>query len=285
MTNENEKKMPQSSSAKKAVGFAGMFFVAAMVLAAVFVPFQNVDSMTQTGTTEQLQLQAQDSDDEEDSDEDKMRTLTVSGTHEISMAPEKVDLYFSVETDSLKAKDSQAKNAENSAKVIAALKAAGISQDDIETVSYSLYELNEYDYTLNKNVKKGFRTTNSFKVSLTTINDAGKIIDAITSAGANRVDSIVFGLNDDTVKELKLLALEMAAADSLVKAKAMAKGVDVQVKQLESMSENSAYYYPQYARSYDLAAGASPAPESASTEFFAGDIKVSANVTATYSIE
>ncbi len=260
--------MKENIGLNKLFAVIGMALVGVLLVAGMMLPLTNVTSQT-TGA--------------EDEDDDAMRTITANGLSEISVAPEKVDIYVSVFTDSLKARDSQAENANTSQKVINALVAAGVPKAKIETTSYSLQELTEYNQLTYKYDKKGYRTTNSLKIELSNINDAGKIIDAAIAGGANRVDNIVFGLTDATQAKLKLQALENASADSLDKAKAMAAGVGVEVVQLETMSEQSSYYYPVYRSFQESAdsAGGAPAP----TEILAGDIKVSANVSATYSIE
>ena len=265
--------MPKENfSQKNFFAAIGVAAVCVLVLAGLFLPFPSVFSAT-----------APDGTNTGD-DKDEMRTVSVSGMSEISVAPEKVELYVSVVTESLKAKDSQAQNASAFQKVSAALLAAGVKKENIETVSYSLNEISEYDNLSQKYVKKGYRAVNAIKITVTSIADAGKIIDVATAAGANEVNNIVFGLTKKTEDELKLQALQNASADSLNKAKIMAKGVNVKIKQLESMTENSNVYIPYYAKAYDLRAEAAGAP-APSTEFFAGSIKVSASVQATYSIE
>ncbi len=274
MNEQIEVKKKEKSQATKMFAYIGMASVLVMVLAGAFLPFQNVNSQSETI--------ANFAEDEED---DHRRTITVSGSHEISVAPEKVDVYVSVVSDSLKAKDSQAQNALDSQKVINALLAVGVKSTDIETTSYSLNEINEWNNTTNKYDRKGYRTTNSLKITLANINDAGKIIDASITAGANRVDNIIFGLKDATQEQLKLQALEQASAVSKEKAMVMANGVGVTIVALDSMTENSNYYVPYYNTYQRAADSAGGVAESAPTEIYAGDIKISANVSATYTIK
>lgn len=218
-----------------------------------------------------------------DKDNAQLRSISVSGSSELSHAPEKVEVFFSVVTDSLKAADSQKKNAEVSAQVVSALQQAGFSRDSIETVSYSLQENREWEDFSRKYVLKGYKTINSLKVSSKNTGDAGKIIDAAIGAGANQIDSIAFSLTDDTVKELKLEALKKASEDTISKSSAIAGAVGVKVKQLETITENQTYYYPVY-KSY-AAPEASGIASDFSTQILEGQIKVSAQVSAVYSIE
>lgn len=259
---------------QKILSIFGVIAIAALIFAGIFLPLQNANSATPTDTANF----AETADEKEDK-----RTISVSGSYEVSAAPEKVEIHLSVESTALKAKDSQAKNADVSAKVLTALNAAGIPKTSIETTNYTLNENREWNEATRKYELKGYSTTNSLKISSTNINDAGKIIDAAVGAGANRVDSIVFSLTDAKTKELKLSALKKAGEETKQKAQTLADSVGVKIKQIESISEQSISFYPVYQDYYKTFAGASA--ESAPTEIIAGQIKVSAQVSAVYSIE
>lgn len=259
----------------KFFSYIGLAVVFALIAAGLFYPLQNVSSL-QAGQTVNLQ---------EDDDKDDARIISVMGSYEVSAQPEKVEVYLSIVSEALKAKDSQTQNADLSSKVINALVAAGIARSSIETVNYSLQEKNEWSEFARKYERKGYETTNQLKITSANTNDAGKIIDSAIASGANRIDSIAFSLTDAKVKQLKLEALKKASEETKQKADAMAGAVGVKVKQLESLSEQQTYYYPVYQnyKAFDAVAGA--APESAPTEILAGQIKVSAQVTAEYEIE
>ena len=256
------------------------FFFAAALLslfgaAAVFVPALS-DNQPQTAVFA----------GDEDEDEKDERTITVSGSASINAAPEKVEVYLSIETDHALAGTSQSKNAEASAKVIAGLKAIGIAASDIETTSYSLQELQEWNQAQSKYLKTGYRTAHSLKVSSTDTTMAGKIIDTAVENGVNRVDTVAFSLKDETVDALKLGALKLASAKSLDKAEALATGAGVQIVELKSMDESFVSYVPLYDKRYTYAESAgAPSPDGYSTDVLAGEIKVTAEIQATYTIQ
>jgi hypothetical protein len=214
-------------------------------------------------------------------DAENARLLSVSGKAEMSAEAEKVDLYFSVETDSYKASDSQQENAEIVQNVRAALQAMGFEKEDIESTSYLLQERNEYDYDLRKNIFLGYRTTHGLKVSLTELEKAGQVIDAAIGAGANRVSSVVFDLKPETVERLKKEALELAGQKAREKAESIAAGLGISVGEVQSVSESVVYStYRSYANDGMVMAEAAPV----ATEFVSGDIKVTANLNVNFLI-
>ncbi|MBI4044362.1 MAG: SIMPL domain-containing protein [Candidatus Diapherotrites archaeon] len=252
--------------------FSAAALLTLFILAAIFVP-------ALSGKEQQTAVFAED----EDEDEKDERTITVSGSASINAAPEKVEVYLSIETDNALAGVSQEKNAEVSAKVIAGLKAMGISASDIETTSYSLQEMQEWNEVQRKYLKTGYRTAHSLKVSSTDTTVAGKIIDSAVQNGANRVDTVAFSLKDETIDALKLDALKLASAKSIGKAEALASGAGVQIVELKSMNESYVSYVPFYNKSYAYDAGV--AESGAPTEVIAGEIKVTAEIQATYTIQ
>ncbi|MFH1588212.1 MAG: SIMPL domain-containing protein [Candidatus Diapherotrites archaeon] len=216
-----------------------------------------------------------------DSKEEK-RTVSVSAVSSISTAPNQTEIYLSIETDNLNAAKSQQENAEITAKVKKALLSAGVKETEIESTNYSLNELNEWDSISRKYIKKGYQTTHSLKVTVQGTSNAGTIVDAAVSAGTTRISGVSFTVDDKTREGIQLQALEQAAKTSKTKAETIAKGLGVKVKQVESADESSGYYYPQvnYSKTMmEASDGAMP------TEFSAGDIQITATVSAVYSIE
>ncbi|MBN2127424.1 MAG: SIMPL domain-containing protein [Candidatus Diapherotrites archaeon] len=212
----------------------------------------------------------------------ELRTISVSATNEVSAKPNKVEVYFSVETNANNAKTSQSNNAEISAKVIEALKAIGIKETEIETTGYYLNE--NWEWNGQKSIRSGYKTTHSLKVSVMDTGKAGDIIDSAVQAGATSVSNIVFTVDNDTMEKLRIQALEMAAGKATEKAQAMAKGLGVQLGVVQNASENSSYYMPVN-RVYSMDSMVKAESVGASTDIMAGEIKVSATVSAVYLIK
>ena len=206
--------------------------------------------------------------------------ISVSGTGTVSADPERVDITLGIETESSSAADAEQRNAEIAQKVMDALAAKGLGKDKIETTSFTLQQLTEYDPLTQKNVRKGYQATHMLRVKLADIKTAGDIIDATSLAGANRIDSIQFRLNDDSQKRLQRQALELATKDAADKAQTIASAAGVRIKGL--ISANEGYVsIPVYEKSYGVAAAAA-AP---ATEIVPGQLQVTASVNLVYEIE
>ncbi|RLI96974.1 MAG: hypothetical protein DRO99_03625 [Candidatus Aenigmatarchaeota archaeon] len=206
-------------------------------------------------------------------------TLFVSGAASASADPEKVTITMSVETDSMSASESQQENAQKTASVRSALASAGIDADSIETVSYTLNQIREYDYDTRKYTFKGFKTTHMIKLEIDDIDSAGSVIDTAVAAGVNIVNSVSFGLSDETMNDLKMQALEAAAKNARDKADAMSRGLGVSVTKVLSASEG--YTYSPPVRTYAAVAEES-AGGSHTTEITPGSISVTAEINVVF---
>lgn len=213
-----------------------------------------------------------------------IKTLSVSGSVTKMVTPDKVDIVLSVETLDSLANKSQSDNAVLADKVRTALLNAGVSSSEIKTVSYSVNEEYVWNDILRKSESKGYRTINQIQVTLkgNDISSAGKVIDVAVEAGANRVSNIAFGLTDAKELEVRTAALNEASATAKTKADSIAKGLNVTLGKVYSISENSYYYTPSNYRSYDMAVGAEEVK--ASTPITAGDVEVNASVAVQFEL-
>ncbi|MFA6269546.1 MAG: SIMPL domain-containing protein [archaeon] len=213
---------------------------------------------------------------------DLRNILSVSGTVEKMVSPDQVEITLGVVTIKKTAADSQSANATEATAVMDALKVVGLQTSEIKTFGYSVTEEYQYNDSTKKSELIGYRTTNNIMIKTNRINDAGKIIDAATIAGANSVSGITFTLSDTKQSETKLVALTEASAVAKQKAQVMATGMSVTLGKVTSISENSYYYTPNY-RSYDMASGS--VAKEVSTPITPGDVSVSATISVGYEIK
>jgi uncharacterized protein YggE len=213
-----------------------------------------------------------------------VKTLSVSGSVTKMVTPDKVDIVLSVETLDLLATKSQSDNASVADKVKTALESLSSVRTEVKTVSYSVNEEFEWNDFSKKSVSIGYRTVNQIQVTLkgADISSAGKVIDVAVEAGANRVSNIVFGLTDAKELEVRTNALNEAGLTAKTKADSIAKGLNVTLGKVYSISENSYYYAPSNYRSYDVSAGAEDLKNS--TPIVAGDVEVTASVSVQYEL-
>jgi len=205
-------------------------------------------------------------------------TVDVSGSANLMADPDKVEIYFTVETNDNSANVSQTMNSEIMQEVRSALADLGLKAGDMETTSYYLYPVREYD----KNgtlVLMGYRTTHSIKVTLNDLEKTGAVADAAVGAGANRVDNIVFGLSDSKLEIMKQQAVNNSIDNAKQKAESMAAKMNVKLVKVKHFSES--YYYTPVYKGYDSISEMA----SSSTDITPGQVEISASVSVTYQIE
>jgi uncharacterized protein YggE len=125
------------------------------------------------------------------------RTLTVRASAEHAAAPDIVIITVAVETMAAGAKESASLNAAASGDVIKAATASMGAHDSVETSSFSVFPVYDYDKG-RREILRGFRTVNQIKFTSSVISSAGGILDAAIKAGANRVVEVRFDVKDVT---------------------------------------------------------------------------------------
>jgi uncharacterized protein len=114
-------------------------------------------------------------------DNQRPRSIHVSGTGKVSVAPDKVDLTLSVEVQAKTAEAARNQAAVAMEALIKALKNEGVADKDIQTRSVSLYP--NYSPTSNKII--GYQLSNQVAVCIRDINKVSDIIDSAAKAGGN----------------------------------------------------------------------------------------------------
>lgn len=209
--------------------------------------------------------------------------LGVSADASQEVAPDKVEITFSVVS---RGADPSAIQAENDAKlrqIKERLVAMGVPEANIKTVGYALDRWSEYNKTREEYVDLGYQLSNSLRVVSYDVSKAGAIVKEAVAGGANQVQGIVFSLSDSAQKELYGTLLQKASSQAKGKAESMATASGVKIVALSQMSEGYSYVEPMANFNYKAmdAAGSAPAPEVAIS---AGLVKVSATVSASYEI-
>ncbi|MGQ0793329.1 MAG: SIMPL domain-containing protein [Deltaproteobacteria bacterium] len=209
-------------------------------------------------------------------------TVEVTGRGEVKAKPDVAYLSLAVETTAKKASDAARTNAEKMKKVIDNLKALIGSEDKISTSGYQLYPIYEYNDKTKKTDLTGYRATNQAVVESRDLNNLGKLIDAATQVGANRVDGLSFGTNKGN--EFKNEALVKATENARETATVVAKAAGVKLVKIIRIFPSYDVPVPLYKRAaveqvaYD-SASAAPTP------IEPGEINVSATVNITFEIE
>jgi uncharacterized protein len=183
------------------------------------------------------------------------RTMSLSGTGTVNVKADKAVIILGAYTEGKQASTTIDENAALMTNIIKALKEAGLTDSNIETTAYTVYPNYNYDVRM----VIGYQVTNLVKVEVTDLNKVGAIIDAASAAGANRIDSVGFGLKDATMAQMKLDAYGLAISDAKAKSTVITGGLGVKIVGIQTISESS-YYPPIYYTGIYAEAGKSSTP-------------------------
>jgi uncharacterized protein YggE len=204
-------------------------------------------------------------------------TVSVNGTGKITVKPTIARINFGVFTHKDTASAAQTENDTIMSKITAALKAAGIKEDDIQTTGYSLQPSYVWDKDTGKNVLNGYDMNHTITVVVRAIQDAGKTVSLIADNGANTVSGISFDVDDATLEQTKLAALDLAMANARKRADVVAKAAGKTILSVQTVNVNENTYtpYPMYKSDAAVATGSAAAPVEAGTL----DVEMSVSVT------
>ena len=165
--------------------------------------------------------------------------ITVSGVGTATAAPDVAYVSAGVTTQAVTAKQASDTNSTTMTAVIAAIKAAGVADKDVQTGNFSINPV--YAHTRDASGTStitGYRVDNSVNVSVNVIANAAKVLDAAVTAGANSNVSIRFGIKDTTA--LQEEALKVAVQQAAGKAGAIAQAANLKLTGAYSVEEQGA---------------------------------------------
>jgi uncharacterized protein YggE len=183
-----------------------------------------------------------------------------------------------VVTQAAEAQAALAANSTQMARVIAALKKAGIAERDIQTSGLNLQP--QYRYEQNQApILTGFQAANRVQVTLRDVKRAGPVIDTLVKEGANQIDGPNFRIaNPEPL-------MDKARADAVAKARARAelyaRAAGLRVSRITAISEGFEQRPPMpMARMVASDAMAAPAPP-----VQPGEVGLAATVTMAFELE
>jgi len=142
--------------------------------------------------------------------------ITVLGTGSANVTPDRASFAFGTVSQAATANAALAASSQAVARVIAALKKAGVTQADIQTSDVSLSpRMNDKGDGI-----VGYTASNTVTVTVRKIGDAGDIVDAAAGAGANQVFGPNLLASDQDAAYRN--ALKGAVADARAKAATLA---------------------------------------------------------------
>lgn len=167
--------------------------------------------------------------------------LSVAAQAEARRVPDVATISAGVVTQAADANAAMRANAEQMAKVMAAIKAAGIAERDIQTAGISVHP--QYRYAENQPPAiTGYQASNTVNLKVRDIGDLGEVLDALVASGANQVNGPSFEIDkpDEAYDEARLAAVEKAQA----RAQTYAKALGLRVRRIVSISEGGGLQPP-----------------------------------------
>ncbi|MEK5233759.1 SIMPL domain-containing protein [Lysinibacillus sp. FSL K6-0232] len=146
------------------------------------------------------------------------RVITVTGNGQVMAAPTSSQLQIEVQTRGKNVQQPQQDNATIMRQVIQALVALGVPREDIQTATYTITPL--YNYEDGQQIFNGYEVINAIIVNTSDLDNIGFIIDTAIENGANRIANIQFNVNQ--MDAYYQQALTLALHDAQIKAKTIA---------------------------------------------------------------
>jgi uncharacterized protein len=186
--------------------------------------------------------------------------ISVNGEAVIQTAPELATFVFGVYTTTPNAAQAIQTNAQQTQRIVQALFARGLSQNDLQTLQLSLTPLFKpanqslglqavpsfstmtgifNDAAVDPTSVVGFGVRNLMKVKVHDLRRLGEVVDTAIVAGANILQNLTFELRDEAA--LRRSALEAAARDARQKAEGLANTVGRQIGDVVSISEGFSF--------------------------------------------
>jgi uncharacterized protein len=171
------------------------------------------------------------------SSQNNLNTLSVTGTATTMVKPDKVIVSLGVETTNKTANGALAANSNVMSKVIDALTASGVKENETSTSSFSISP--NYNYSQSSGSTgtiTGFTASNSIQIQSINTNNLPKWIDKAISAGANTVNNIDFTLSDEKLKKTKINLIRQAIEDARAKADIAASAAGLKITGVKSIN-------------------------------------------------
>ncbi len=165
--------------------------------------------------------------------------VSVAGVGRVSYQPDQATVTLGVQVDKVFTADGALRQLNDKVgKVVAAVKAAGIDDKDIETEAYTLYP--QYNYVNGVQIPAGYSANQQLSVKVRNLgannSNVSAVVAAATQAGANQVTGIAFDVSN--LETLKQQARVQAIADAKSKAGAQAQAAGVRLGEILGWWEN-----------------------------------------------
>ncbi|WP_346306727.1 SIMPL domain-containing protein [Phyllobacterium sp.] len=175
-------------------------------------------------------------------DETPRPRITVTGEGEATAAPDMAIVSLVVLQEKPTAREALTANNETMAKVLDAMKKAGIAERDLQTSGFNIDP--RYVYPDNKQGQPpqapkivGYAVSNSLSVRVRDLKKVGEILDQSVTLGVNQGGNLTF--TNDKPETIVEEARKKAVANAIAKAKTLTAAAGVEVGKVIEISEQT----------------------------------------------
>ena len=211
------------------------------------------------------------------------RTITVSGVGVVTLDPDTADVNLGVVANDESLEVAQAQVAESLTAITESLTDAGIASEDIQTSSYNVYPVAEYDRDGNYVGIERYEVSAGLTVTVRDIDSVGTVLDGAVAAGANNVWGISFYVNDPSAAASQ--ARQAAVEDARSKADQLATAGGMVVVNIVSIDETYAPDPASMQFDYPVAADAEMSGRGGALPISVGQSEVRVEVQVVFEIE
>lgn len=207
------------------------------------------------------------------------RNLTVTGAGQVTLKPDIAYIYIGVTSENPSAADAVARNNADSQRLIDALKAQGVADDDIRTSNFSIWTNRPYGMD-GQPGEPVYVVDNTVYVTVRDLGTLGDLLDVAVRAGANNINSIQFDVADKSqaMSEARAAAVEAARQQALE----LASAAGVNLGAIQTISYYDSTPYPVF-EAKGMGGGA--AAMDMSVPITPGTMQLTVTVTVAYEIK
>jgi len=204
-------------------------------------------------------------------------TIQVGANGQAQAEPDQAVVRVAVVVIADDAQTAREQLAANVSRMRAALADAGITEDQIRTSQYSIYQYHEPRTPDSTDAAPRFRAVHAFEITLSNIDRTGEIIDTAVGNGATTVNGVQFTLSEETRRSVRQAALKDAMSSARSQADAIAESGRLTITGVSHVQTSDVGTPPV---PYVREAASSGAPTKTVIE--SGPVTVSATVQVTY---
>ncbi len=161
-----------------------------------------------------------------------VRQISVTGHGEVYVIPDVAYINIGVQNTAETVTEVLNQNTDQAQGIRTALAALGVADLDIQTSSFSIYPMPQYDET-GQMTGTLYQASNTVYVTVRDLSKLGEILDAVVRSGANTINGISFDATDTT--EAVAEARQQAVEDAQSQAQELVDATDTTLGEVQSI--------------------------------------------------